>query len=188
MQDDIRSPEGRLPLALASAAAGLALGVLAGYGRRVAVQAPTAMAGDWVDGLVAEHEKVRKLLTELEASSPEDRARRTALVKKLKMALTRHALQEENVIYPALVDAGEEVAAEELTREHAQMKHILYRFDIIDADAPEFLSLVGELRDAVLPHMEEEELELFPRLRNQLNEDGNDALKMKMNREGLALA
>lgn len=188
MQDEPKSPEGRLPIALASAAAGLALGVLAGYGRRVAVQAPTALAGDWVEGLAAEHEKVRKLLAELEATTSDDRARRTALVKKLKFALTKHALQEENVIYPALVDAGEEAAAEELTREHGQLKHILYRFDIIDPDAPGFLPLVGELRDAILPHMEEEELELFPRLRNQLNDDGNDALKMKMNREGLAVA
>src|SRR3546814_20361475 len=50
----------------------------------------------------------------------------------LKHALAKHAIEEENAIYPALRDAGQRDGAEELIREHGDVKHYLYDLENID--------------------------------------------------------
>ena len=51
-----------------AAIGGVALGVMAMIGRKVAVQAPTALAGDWDEALAAEHKATLKLFDALEAT------------------------------------------------------------------------------------------------------------------------
>src|SRR6201999_4189427 len=93
--------------ALAGAAAGgIAVGVLAMLGRKAIVQAPTALAGNWDEALKLEHAAVAKLFDALDATGEHDTAKRNILLMQLKHALMKHAIEEENVIYPALRDAG----------------------------------------------------------------------------------
>lgn len=171
-----------------AAGAGVAMGVLAMIGRKVAVQAPTYFAGEWDEALAAEHKAVLKLFDALEATSGNDRGKRSMLLMQMKHSLAKHALQEENVIYPALREAGEKDAADELNKEHGYVKQYLYELENTPTASPDWIAKVREFRADIEKHMQEEEMHLFPMLRAQLSEEKNKALTMTMNKEGFKVA
>jgi hemerythrin superfamily protein len=175
--------------ALAGAgAAGVALGVLAMIGRKVAVQAPTALAGDWDQALAAEHKAVLKLFDALEATEDRNTTKRSILLAQMKHALAKHALEEENAVYPALRDAGMIADADELNKEHGYVKQFLYELETMPKESPKFLDTVRRFRSEIEDHMREEEQELFPKLKSQLSPEKNKALTGLMNKEGFKLA
>jgi hemerythrin superfamily protein len=169
-------------------AAGIAIGVLAMLGRKAMVQAPTVMAGRWDQALKAEHEAVLKLFDALEATEARNTTKRSVLLTQMKHALAKHALQEENAIYPALRDAGMIEAADELNKEHGYVKQFLYELETMPNDSPKFLETVRRFRQEIEEHMTEEESELFPQLAAKLGEEKNKALTTMMNKEGFKLA
>lgn len=174
---------------IASAAgAGAALGVLAMIGRKVAVQAPTFLAGTWDEALAAEHKAVLKLFDALEATDPEDERKRIALLTQMKHALAKHALQEENVIYPALREAGHKDAADELNKEHGYVKQYLYDLENMPKASTAFLPKVAQFRREIEEHMREEEDDLFPKLKHAISKVKNEHLTTAMNKEGFKLA
>ena len=175
--------------ALAGAAAGgAALGLLAMFARKAAVQAPTALAHDWVEALTNEHKAVRKIFDALEATDERATAKRNFLLIQLKHALAKHAVEEENVIYPALRQAGQVEAADELNREHGYIKQYLYELETTPSTSFEWGAKVKKFRADIEDHMAEEENDLFPRLRAELSEEKNKALAAAMNREGFKVA
>lgn len=171
-----------------TAAAGAALGVLAMLGRKAAMQAPTALAGNWDDALKAEHQATLKLFDALEATGEGATAKRNMLLSQLKHALMRHAIEEENVVYPALRDAGQPDAADALTKEHGYVKQYLYDLGNMPSSSPEWIAKVREFRADLESHIAEEETHLFPVLRAQLSEEKNKALTLSMNKEGFKVA
>jgi hemerythrin superfamily protein len=176
-------------VALAGAgAAGIALGVLAMIGRKVAVQAPTFLAGEWDEALAAEHKAVLLLFDALQATEARNTTKRTILLAQMKHALAKHALQEENVVYPALRDAGEVEGADELNKEHGYVKQYLYELENMPNDSPKFLDTVAKFRADIEDHMQEEEQDLFPKLRAQLSPEKNKHITAMMNKEGFKLA
>lgn len=171
-----------------AATAGVALGVLAMIARKAAVQAPTFMAGDWDQALAAEHKAVLKLFDALEATGPEATTKRTILLTQMKHALAKHALEEENAVYPALREAGEVAGADELNAEHGYVKQYLYELENMPNDSDAFLDKVRKFRTEIEDHMREEEEELFPRLKAKLSPERNKQLTAAMNKEGFKLA
>lgn len=171
-----------------AAGAGMAMGVLAMIGRKLAVQAPTYFAGDWDEALAAEHKAVLKLFDALQATAGTDRARRSMLLMQMKHSLAKHALQEEDVIYPALREAGEKDTADELNKEHGYVKQYLYDLENMPNGSAEFLPTVARFRADIEKHMREEEDDLFPKLKARLSEAKNKHLTTAMNKEGLKLA
>ncbi len=169
-------------------AGGAALGVLAMLGRKAAVQSPTLLAGDWMDGLIAEHQAVRKLFDALEATDDAAAGRRTMLLTQIKHALAKHAIEEENVIYPALREAGKVAEADELTREHGYVKQYLYELENMANTGPAFLEKVRQFRADLEDHMREEETDLFPTLRDRSSDEKTRHLTVAMNKEGFKLA
>lgn len=175
--------------ALAGAAiGGAALGVAAMIGRKVLVQAPTALAGDWDEALAAEHNATLALFDALEETDETNTVKRAILLTQLKHALAKHALEEENVIYPALRDAGHVAEADELNTEHGYVKQYLYTLDNTPNDSPDFLATVRKFRADIEDHMREEEQELFPKLKRELDEAKNKHLTLAMNKEGFKIA
>ncbi len=181
--------EGGSAAAIAGAAiGGIALGVMAMLGRKAVVQAPTALAGDWDEALAAEHEATLALFDALEATDETNTVMRSILLTQLKHALAKHAMEEENVIYPALREAGHVESADELNAEHGYVKQYLYQLDNIPNDSPEFLATVRKFRADIEDHMREEEQELFPRLKRELDDAKNKHLTLAMNKEGFKIA
>lgn len=169
-------------------AAGMAIGVLAMLARKAAVQAPTLLAGDWDQALAAEHRAVSKLFDALEATDARNTTKRTILLAQMKHALAKHALEEENVIYPALREAGEVAEADELNKEHGYVKQYLYELENMPNDSPAFLETVRKFRYDIEEHMAEEEGKLFPALKAKLSDEKNALLTATMNKEGFKLA
>lgn len=171
-----------------AAIGGVALGVAAMFARKAIVQAPTAFAGDWDVALAAEHAATLKLFDALQATEDRNTTKRSILLAQLKHALAKHAMEEENVIYPALREAGQAEGADELNKEHGYVKQYLYELENMPNDGPEFLATVARFRTDIEQHMREEEDVLFPRLKDALDEAKNKHLTLAMNKEGFKLA
>jgi hemerythrin-like domain-containing protein len=171
-----------------AAAGGAALGLLALLGRKVAVQAPTALAGNWDEALAAEHAATLKIFDALEATDESATIRRNLHLAQLKHALTKHAIEEENVIYPALREAGQQEAADGLTKDHGYVKQYLYELENTPTASPDWIQKLRRFRVDLEKHMREEETDLFPVLRAQLSDEKNHALTLSMNKEGFKVA
>jgi hemerythrin superfamily protein len=173
---------------LGFAAIGLAAGLAANFGRKLLVQGPSMLKGDWAGALKTEHRLVMTLFDALEKTTNKQRGKRTALLTQIKHALGKHAFEEENVIYPALRDHGLAAEAENLIIDHGDVKHFLFELEQMPNDGNAFLSKVGELRHALEIHMAEEEGKIFPALADKLSSEARNKLTMSMNKEGLKLA
>ena len=174
---------------LLAGAAGFGLGILAAVGRKAAVQAITASAGDWFEGLKAEHKLAIGIIETLEKTSEADTGKRAALLLSLQHALGKHAIQEEDVIYCALRASGDVDAADMLGQEHnAEVKQGLYDLEQIDKSSPAWLERLRELKADIQAHVRTEEDEVFPRLRASLSDEENAKLTKRMNFEGFKVA
>ena len=172
----------------AAAVAGAAVGLAANFGRKALVQGMSAAAGDWADALAAEHRLVLAHFDALEATEDTQTWKRAHCLTKIKNALGKHALEEENVIYPALRDKGEIAAADTLNSEHGYVKTYLYELENMPKEGSAFLAKAREFRAMLEAHIREEEDEIFPALKARLSEEENGKLSWAMNREGMKLA
>jgi hemerythrin-like domain-containing protein len=169
--------------------AGFGLGLLAAAARKAAVQSTTYAAGDWFEGLKAEHQAARALFEKLAATAEDQLPQRAALVLELQHAIGRHNIEEENVIYCVLRDNGEAAEADALHADHGQLKQGLFDLEMIGKkQEPGFLDRLSEVRAAFEAHVREEEDEIFPALRAKLTPEVNTMVTARMNREGFKVA
>lgn len=174
--------------ALVTAGVGAGFALAGSIGRKLVAQAPSALAGDWDQALAREHRKARALFDKLQDSRGMGKTRRSMLLTQLKNALGKHALEEEDVIYPAMRDAGMATEADNLTSEHGYVKQYLYDLADLVADDAAFLEKLASFRADIEKHMEEEEETLFPELKRKLDAAATKTLTRRMNMEGLKLA
>lgn len=170
------------------ALAGAALGFLANFGRKLVVQAPTAMAGDWDQGLAAEHKLALANFDALLATSDDETAKRATLFTTLRHALTKHTVQEETIVYPALREHGMAEDADELNHEHGYVKQYFYDLEVLPKDSPLWLEKVRAFRAEVAEHAAKEENELYPRMKAQMSAEATKALTLRMHKAGLVVA
>lgn len=117
-----------------------------------------------IDLLTADHADVEQMFRQIE-TLPESDAR-SELVAGVIRELSVHAAIEEQVLYPAMRKAlpdGDHLVQEAI-EEHQQVKETLAAIERADSAAerdPHLVSLIGNVRH----HVEEEETELFPKLR-----------------------
>ena len=170
------------------AATGVAAGLLVNQLRKAAIQAPTVLAGSRDKALAAEHAAALKIFDLLEKTTEEQTGRRSFLLMQLKHAISKHAFQEENVVYAMMRDQGLAEAADHLNHEHGYVKQYFFDLTEMPRSDPAWLPKLKEFRGLIEKHMRDEEDELFPRLRDQLTEDQNSHVTLAMNKEGLKLA
>ena len=172
------------------AAAGIAAGVALNLGRKAAVQAPSALAGDWFEAVKGEHRAAIALFDALQSTTDAQTHRRSVLLIQLKHALTKHALTEENVIYPALREASEigKGEADKLNHEHGYVKDYLYHLEMMSNGDAGFLAKVAEFRSDLEAHIREEETDVFPALHAKLGDAKNKVITLAANKEGFKAA
>ncbi len=174
--------------ALIAGAAGFGLGLLAAAGRKAAVQAITYSAGDWFDGLKAEHKMAIGIFDALQKTTTEDTKKRAALLFSLQHALGKHAVQEEDIVYCAVREHGANAEADDLNHDHGYVKQYLYDLEMMDKASPLWIAKLREFRALIETHVRKEEDDIYPRLRSQLSAEQNKALTNRMNREGFKVA
>lgn len=183
-----KAVRGRTAMTLGAAAAGLAAGIAINFGRKVAVQAPSALAGDWFDAVKIEHKMALSLFDALQKTTDSETGKRSVLLTQLKHALGKHAFMEENVLYPALRVNGDRADADKLNHDHGYVKQHLYDLENLDNGSPAFLAKVAEFRAEIEEHIHEEEQTIFPPLHLAMGADGNAKLTAQANKEAFKLA
>ena len=128
--------------------------------------------------LKEDHQKVKGLFQEIRKSS--DGSRQKELFDKIDTELEIHTHIEEAVFYPAIEEQEElkDMVAEAL-EEHHQAKELLQQLETLTVDNHDFGSKLRQLMEAVEHHVEEEEGEMFPKIRevfdeNELEQLGED--------------
>jgi hemerythrin superfamily protein len=184
-QAQSRNSFGRLAT---SAALGLFAGLALPAARKVVIQGPSLGANDWMQALIAEHRKVEKSLEDLITTKDGEMAKREMLLTKIAYALTKHAIEEENVIYPALAEHGHPDLARRSIEEHAQVKTLIFDLRQMRPTDSGWIGKALQLSAALQKHVREEEDEVFPALHESLSREENARLTKMMNWEGLKVA
>lgn len=178
----------QIGMTLGAAAAGVLIGLAGNMGRKVAVQSAATRDRDWDEVLQAEHRAVEALFQSLLATKDAETGKRTALLAKIKHALMKHAIEEENAIYPALRRIGASEDGDGLFDDHAEMKKALYDLDRMDPGDATFLARARDLMDLVERHVQEEEGQIFPRLKRAMSDQETRQATARIWKEGLKLA
>lgn len=121
--------------------------------------------------LIDEHSALRSMLDEMERTGQESRGKRARLFLQFKRTLAKHAMAEEDIVYPLLTEQAErDAAAKVLYSEHSQMKIALFDLEQALQGEGDWNVSVRSLRALIVPHARQEEEEEFPRLRERLPE------------------
>jgi hemerythrin superfamily protein len=140
--------------------------------------------GDPFALLIDDHRRILSILDQMAASPTSPNLRRGRLFLMLKRKLAKHALAEEDVVYPIVhPDSGETNERKHLYDEHADMKVLLYEIERRVMNRQDWGDVVGPLRDLVRRHAEEEETTVFPELRRQLDQSRLPQVSGQISRE-----
>jgi hemerythrin-like domain-containing protein len=110
-----------------------------------------------------DHDKVKSLFEQLEATGEDEESRRERLFSTLFRELDLHAEAEERYFYSRLKnnDDTREIVLESLA-EHKTAKRLLAELDAMDKGTPEWTGKCRTLAEEIERHVEVEEQELFP--------------------------
>jgi hemerythrin superfamily protein len=131
-----------------------------------------------IDLLNQQHQEARKLFQAIEKASRPDQKER--LFDELADALAVHAAIEEQHFYPATKDARTEDLLREAVEEHLSVKRIIADLLEMEPDDAHFDAKITVLREQVEHHVEEEENELFPKVRKVRSKDELEDLGVLM--------
>jgi hemerythrin-like domain-containing protein len=120
---------------------------------------------DPVTLLKEEHREAKQMLKILQDSKPG--ARRQQTVQKLVTALLRHMELEERLVYPLVKNEVDPEAAEEATIEHNLARNGLAQMTKLVSE-PGFGAAVAMVSAGINHHVKEEETEIFPKLKREV--------------------
>ncbi|MFF9024814.1 hemerythrin domain-containing protein [Streptomyces eurythermus] len=133
--------------------------------------------GDVIAELTTDHREVEELFGKIEALPPGD-AQRKKYADQAVIELVRHSVAEEAYLYPAVrefLPDGDRIADKEI-EDHAEAERTMKELERVEADAPEFDRLIGELMTEIRSHVRDEEDNLFPQLRDAAS--GDELMKL----------
>jgi hemerythrin superfamily protein len=135
-------------------------------------------------GLIKEHRTLLSLLDKMEQVPAADWAKRKVLFLAFKRTIGKHAMAEEDIVYPLLkTEAERHEATQKLYREHASMKIHLFELEAAIHGEDAWREGVRALRSEIEPHAREEEETEFPRLRELLDQTKRAELSRKIYQE-----
>ena len=127
---------------------------------------------DIFEVLTSDHDKVKKILEQMEQTSGRATSRREKLVQHLSAGLLPHMYAEEQYFYQILLDETSE--QEELysaLEEHRAAKMVLTDLTEAAADDPRWLARLRVLKELIEHHIEEEESQIFDIAHKVLDEE-----------------
>ena len=131
--------------------------------------------------LKADHDKVGKLLDQIDETTERGTKTREDLFTKVKTELDIHAQIEETIFYPALEEADEtRDITLEAYEEHRLVKQLLSELESMSKDSEEWTAKFSVLKENVEHHVEEEEGELFPKAKKVLSKSDQETLGTRL--------
>jgi hemerythrin superfamily protein len=131
---------------------------------------------DPISMLEQDHRKVETLFAEWQ------RTKDGTVAEQICTELTIHATVEEQAVYPVLaqdVPQGEALE-EEAEQEHGEAKEMIAKIQQAGYTGPRVAEYMEELISGVNHHVEEEEGEIFPKLRKAIPKDKLDAIGVQV--------
>ena len=125
---------------------------------------------DALELLKTDHRRVDELFSKVKAN--EDGNNKDVFTR-IKEELDLHTHIEEQIFYPHLLENGDEELQKivrEGIEEHAQVKTLLPEIAALDGDSDDFKAKLKVLMENVEHHVDEEENEMFPMVRDQIDE------------------
>jgi hypothetical protein len=128
-----------------------------------------------------DHEKMRKLLTELESTTERGVKTREELYATIKGELTVHEIIEEEIFYPALKDhpKAKDIVLEAY-EEHHVVDTVMAELEATPVDDETWGAKAKVMKENVEHHMEEEEGEMFQKARQVFDSDELEELGTRM--------
>jgi hemerythrin superfamily protein len=140
-----------------------------------------AAGTDILDTLRREHDEVEDLLKKLVDS--QNGTERKSLLRKIKSALVPHVRAEEKVVYDAVIalkGKGPVQDGEEGYLEHGLADRMLATIGkITSATSPEFGAAAKVLKELVQHHVQEEERNIWPDVRDNFSDEERSAMNRK---------
>ncbi|MGJ0485216.1 MAG: hemerythrin domain-containing protein [Methylomicrobium sp.] len=118
--------------------------------------------------LTQDHDMVKELFDEFEMLEAEEDAEddKLDLVQQICMELTIHTQLEEEIFYPAAIEAiGQLDIMDEAAVEHEKAKEQIEQLVSMSPEEDYYDAEVSVLREMVEHHIEEEEGKMFPKLK-----------------------
>jgi len=116
--------------------------------------------------LTADHKEVKAMFKEFEKLKEQDDvdAEKAALVQRICTALTIHATCEEEIFYPAVREAIDDMdLMDEADVEHASAKDLIAQLEAAGPQDDHYDAKVTVLGEMIDHHVKEEEGEMFPK-------------------------
>lgn len=130
---------------------------------------PVPFALDALDWLARDHAILAGLFDDYEQLRQRSGGQfdRASHVQTLVVSLSQHMQLEEDIFYPAARTAfGPDPALDHALLDHGGTLELIDRIDRMRPEDPDFDAAVAVLRAYAVPHMGDEEQEIFPRLRS----------------------
>ena len=125
-----------------------------------------ARLNDAITMLEADHAKVKSLFEQFEGLSDRSKVSKKKIADQICMELSIHAEVEEQVFYPAVrKPVNDEDLMNEAEVEHASAKELIAQIMEMDPGDDLYDAKVKVLSEQIEHHVEEEEKEMFPKVR-----------------------
>jgi hemerythrin superfamily protein len=133
-----------------------------------------------IDLLEQQHREVEELFEEFEGAGERAMKNKERLCREISDALAIHAEIEEKLFYPESKQENTEEVLRESVEEHLAMKRILA--DLLESSASDeqFEAKMTVLKEQVEHHVEEEEKDLFPKVRKSCSKEELEDLGERM--------
>ena len=130
---------------------------------------------DILDLLKRDHQRVDRLLDQLEATDTSDERRRAQLFAQVTAEIEVHSDAEDQVVY-ACFEEGLEDLVENMRQQHEHIEQMVEVLDQTEVIADDWIDKLRELRQLVSHHVDEEEGALFGRIREALDAGARERL------------
>ena len=132
---------------------------------------------DAIELLMIQHEEAKALFKKIERAEDDEKQ---DLFERVADALAVLATIEEKQFYPATRNARTEEMLQEAVEEHLAAKRLIADLLEMTPDDPQFDAKIAVLKEQVEHHIEEEEAELFPKVRRMFKADEIEDLGVAM--------
>ena len=128
-----------------------------------------------------DHDKVKKLLGELDSTTERGVKTRQELFAKVKQELTIHEAIEEEIFYPAMKDhpKTKEIALEAY-EEHHVVDAVMAEIEAVSFDDEKWGAKFKVMKENLEHHIEEEEGEMFKQARQVFEQEELEQLGDRM--------
>jgi len=133
--------------------------------------------------LIADHNRVRGLFARFQTAEEEkDAATMTELAAKIIVELEVHSTIEEEIFYPAIQGADDELKAtvDEGIEEHHVAKTLIGEIKMLTAEDDAWVAKMKVLIESVEHHAGEEEEEMFPETRKNFEKAALEDLAVRL--------